>query len=257
MAGVAFFGKIQRAIGTAGIIGNALAGGDAGFVGQARTAIYRTAAIVVPDTAQFTQRRTCCRHARRNTLAGGIASLSRSAGAAKKPAAALVGNDAALFSLRRTTLASSRTPGRGFQHLAESVERERRGAIIVLASSRIARKSAGTSPAGGGRLPRSGAANCPIQGIFPILSAGNALTVEPDAVAPAAIACRTANFVVTDRARRASFAGGTGSRCARINRAITAKIFIADKLARSLVASKTLADRQLVILALAVSFGGG
>jgi hypothetical protein len=83
------------------------------------------------------------------------------------------------------------------------------------------------------------------------------LTVESDTVAPTAISRGTADFVVANRARRTSFAGGTGSRHARINRAITAKIFVADKLARSLVASKTLADRQLVILALAVSFGGG
>jgi len=126
-----------------------------------------------------------------------------------------------------------------------------------LAGSRIARKSGGTSPAGGGRFPRSGTANRPIQGIFPILAVIHTLAVKSDTIAPAAIAGRTTNFVVANRARRASLAGGASRRHPWINGAIAAKIFIADKLASPLIASKTLADRQLVILALAVSFGGG
>jgi len=126
-----------------------------------------------------------------------------------------------------------------------------------LAGSRIARKSGGTSPAGGGRFPRSGTANRPIQGIFPILAVIHTLAVKSDTIAPAAIAGRTTNFVVANRARRASLAGGASRRHPRINGAIAAKIFVAHQLASSLVASKTLSDRQLVILAIAVSIGGG
>jgi len=55
MAAVAFFGKIWRAVGIAGIVGNTLAGNVARFVGQTGTAIYRAAAIVIPDAAQFAQ----------------------------------------------------------------------------------------------------------------------------------------------------------------------------------------------------------
>jgi len=142
--------------------------------------------------------------------------LARSAGAAKEPAAALVGNDAALFSLRRTAFASSRTPGGGFQHLAGSIERKRRGAIIILTNSRIAGKSGGTAPAERRRFPRSGATNRPDQRIFPILAALHALAVKP------------------------GVAASTGSRRARINGAIAAKIFIADKLASPLIANKAL-----------------
>jgi len=70
------------------------------------------------------------------------------------------------------------------------------------------------------------------------------LAVKPGAIAPAAITRRTANFIVADCARRASLAGGTGPRRARINGTIAAKIFIADKLARSLIAGKSLAGRR-------------
>jgi hypothetical protein len=51
MAVGALFGKIRRAIDIAGIIGDALTGNIARLAGQARTAIYRAAAIIVPDTA--------------------------------------------------------------------------------------------------------------------------------------------------------------------------------------------------------------
>ena len=183
-------------------------------------------------------------YARCHALAGDVAGLARSAGTAKEPAAALIGNKAALFALRRTAFAGSRTPGGGFQHLARGVERKSRGAIIVLAGSRIAGKSGRTAPAGRHRFPCAGTANRPGERILPILAALHALPVEPDTVAPAAIARRTANFIVAGRACRASFAGGAGPRRARINRAITAKILIADKLARSLIAGKPLTGRR-------------
>ena len=97
MAVIALFGKIRRAIGTTGIIGDALAGSSARFVGQAGTAIHRAAAIVVPNAAQFAQRRTCCRHARRNALAGSIAKLIGRTGTAIHRAAAIVVPNAAQF----------------------------------------------------------------------------------------------------------------------------------------------------------------
>ena len=240
MAAVALFGKIRRAVGIAGIIGDALAGSGARFVGQAGPAIHRAAAIIVPDAAQAAQRRARRRRANGNALAGSIAIFSRGARAAIQPAAALIGNKAALLALRRTAFAGSRTPRSGFQHLAGSVERKRRGAIIVLTNSRIAGKSGGTTPAERRRFPRSGATNRPDQRIFPILAALHALAVKPGAIAPAAIIRRTANFIVADRVRRTSLAASTGSRRARINGAIAAKIFIADKLASSLIANKAL-----------------
>ena len=244
MAAVAFFGKIRRAVGIAGIIGNTLAGDSARFVGQTRTAIYRAAAIIVPDAAQPAQRRAGRRRANGNALAGGVAIFSRGACAAIQPAAALIGNKTALLALRRTAFAGSQTPGGGFQHLAGSIERKSRGTIIVLAGSRVAGKSGRTTPAGRHRFPCAGTANRPGERILPILAALHALPVEPDTVAPAAIARRTTNFIVAGRACRASFAGGAGSRRARINRAITTKILIADKLARSLIAGKPLTGRR-------------